>query len=73
MCWYEQFDEYVTKINFKRRKYDPCVYFQETNNNGMIYLLLCIDDMLLADDNLEELKDIELILGKEFDMKNFQV
>lgn len=39
-------------------------------DNTYIYLLLYIDDMLLASKDREVIDDLKLLLNSEFDMKN---
>ena len=46
--WYKQFDTFVVKSGFQRSNFDSCLYFKGVNDEDPIYLLLYIDDMLLA-------------------------
>ena len=45
--WYKRFDSFVLSHVFKRSKYDSCVYIKIVDGSP-IYLLLYIDDMLIA-------------------------
>ncbi|KAH9750945.1 Integrase catalytic domain-containing protein [Citrus sinensis] len=49
--------------------YDCCVYFKETSRGGMIYLLLYVDDMLIACHDREEINHLKNLLSREFEMK----
>ncbi|KAH9723770.1 hypothetical protein KPL70_007243 [Citrus sinensis] len=49
--------------------YDCCVYFKETSGGGMIYLLLYVDDMLIACHDREEINHLKRLLSRKFEMK----
>src|ERR1044072_9997982 len=46
--WYKRFDSYVLKIGFGRCEYDCCVYVRSLDDGSNIFLLLYVDDMLIA-------------------------
>lgn len=69
-CWYKRFDDFITSIDFTRSKFHPCVYIKQVNENERIYLLLYVDDMLIAGNNLDNLKEIKYLLNSEFEMKD---
>lgn len=46
--WYRKFDDFMLRNNFKRSEYDWCVYHKKLTNNRYIYMLIYVDDMLLA-------------------------
>jgi ATP-binding cassette subfamily B (MDR/TAP) protein 1 len=46
--WYKKFDEFVVKCGFKRSSYDSCVYTLKEEGIYVLYLLLYVDDMLIA-------------------------
>jgi len=45
--WYKRFDSFMLSHGFKRSDYDSCVYLK-TVKGSSIYLLLYVDDMLIA-------------------------
>ena len=53
---------------FTHREYDSCVYFKQSEDPT--YLLLYVDDMLIAAKDKVHIKDIKAQLKKEFDMKD---
>ncbi|KAL0534579.1 hypothetical protein IC582_028870 [Cucumis melo] len=69
-CWYKRFDDYISLIGFNRSLYDPCVYYKKLTEGDYIYLLLYVDDMLLAGKYPTKLKEIKAQLDVEFDMKD---
>lgn len=46
--WYKMFDSFMTTHGFFRCNYDSCVYFRKEDSGSTAYLLLYVDDMLIA-------------------------
>ena len=46
--WYKKFNSCIVSIRFKRSSYDGCFYFKRLKNRVKIFLLIYVDDMLLA-------------------------
>ncbi|GKB47534.1 retrotransposon protein, putative, ty1-copia subclass [Tanacetum coccineum] len=67
--WYRRFDEYMLSNGFKRSSYDSCVYYRSYAPGEYIYLLLYVDDMLIACKSKAEIGSTKSLLKKEFDMK----
>ncbi|GJV80978.1 retrotransposon protein, putative, ty1-copia subclass [Tanacetum coccineum] len=67
--WYKRFDVYMISNGFSRNSYDSCVYFKEFALGMYIYLLLYVDDMLIACESKSEIKYTKGLLRKEFNMK----
>ena len=53
---------------FKRCKYDSCVYLKDTDTESIIYLLLYVDDMLIACKSKVEIVKVKEMLKGEFEM-----
>nr|GEY39871.1 copia LTR rider [Tanacetum cinerariifolium] len=70
--WYKRFDEYMLSNGFKRISYDSCVYYKSYAPCGYIYLLLYVDDMLIACKSKAEIGSTKSLLKKEFDMKELE-
>ncbi|GKA12387.1 retrovirus-related pol polyprotein from transposon TNT 1-94 [Tanacetum coccineum] len=67
--WYKRFDVYMVSNEFSHNSYDSCVYFKEFAPGMYIYLLLYVDDMLIAYKSKSEIKYTKGMMRKEFDMK----
>nr|GEW44594.1 reverse transcriptase [Tanacetum cinerariifolium] len=67
--WYKRFDVYMISNEFSRSSYDSCVYFKESAPGMYIYLLLYVDDMLIASKSISEIEYTKGLPRKEFDMK----
>ena len=55
---------------YSRSSYDNCVYFQKTSDESFIYLLLYVDDMLIAARDKSLVNKLKPQLNSEFDMKD---
>ena len=67
--WYKKFDSFMLSDGFKRSDYDRCVYLK-TVNGSAIYLLIYVDDMLIAVKDKSEIAKFKAQLNKEFEMKD---
>ena len=54
---------------FKRSKFDSCVYIKHVNGSP-IYLLIYVDDILIAAKSRVEIAKLKKLLSNEFDMKD---
>lgn len=59
----------VTSLGFEENKVDKCIYLK-VNGRKFIFLVLYVDDILLASSDLGLLHEIKLMLTKFFDMKD---
>ena len=71
--WYKRLDSSVVSNGFSRSSYDSCVYFKRLKPDCFIYLLLYVDDMLIASANMEAIKELKNLLQSEFEMKDLGV
>ncbi|KAG8481121.1 hypothetical protein CXB51_025897 [Gossypium anomalum] len=68
--WYKRFDSFMTSHNFKRSSFDSCVYFKKNSDGSFVYLLLYVDDMLIAAKDKGEIRKVKAQLSEEFEMKD---
>ena len=68
--WYKKFDSFMISHDFKRSSFDSCVYFKRCNDESLLYLLLYVDDMLIAAKSKEEIRIVKAQLNNEFEMKD---
>ncbi|KAI3780212.1 hypothetical protein L2E82_10183 [Cichorium intybus] len=61
-------EDYVYKFN--RCTYDSCVYFKKGDDGSKIYLLLYVDDMLIAAKDMKEIQKLKDQLKADFEMKD---
>ena len=55
---------------YHRSKYDSCVYFGRSDQGGVAYLLLYVDDMLIASKYKLEIERLKNMIKAEFEMKD---
>ena len=68
--WYLRFDSFMDEQKFTRSHFDHCVYFRKLSDGSFIYLLLYVDDMLIAANSIGEIDKLKTRLNKEFEMKD---
>jgi hypothetical protein len=68
--WYKRFDSYMIKIGYRRCEYDCCVYVKSIDDGSFIFLLLYMDDMLIAAKSIMEVNKLKVLLSRELDMKD---
>ena len=57
--WNRKIDEQMVKIGFLRSKFDDCIYIKKKGNAPVAYLLLYVDDMLLAGPSMAEIQRVK--------------
>jgi hypothetical protein len=67
--WYLKFDETVRKFGFKENEEDNCIY-AKFKNGRFIFLILYVDDILLASSDIDLLLETKKFLSSKFDMKD---
>lgn len=53
--------------------YDSCVYVRKLDRIDTVYLLLYVDDILIANTSKGEIEHVKKALGTEFEMKDLGV
>jgi hypothetical protein len=67
--WYLKFDEPIRNIGFKENEGDNCIY-AKFKNGKFIFLILYVDDILLASSDVHLLLETKGFLSSHFDMKD---
>lgn len=67
--WYLRFDKHMEKIGYTRSLYDNCVYLKNAGKSTVSYLLLYVDDMLIASKSKREMELLKSDLESTFEMK----
>lgn len=68
-CWNDEINKFLLDINFVRSDNDFCLYILTCKNEKM-FLLIYVDDIILAGTNLKLLDKIKLKLMNRFKMKD---
>ena len=67
--WYLKFDSTISKFGFQENVVDNCVY-AKFKNRKYIFLILYVDDILLASSDVNLLLETKKFLSSKFDMKD---
>src|SRR5436189_1331285 len=59
----------MTRHGFARSAYDSCVYLKKLSEGSYVYLLLYVDDMLIAAKEMSRINLLKKQLNDEFEMK----
>lgn len=66
--WYQKIETYIQGLGFTRNKLDHRVYFKLVDCR-IIYLVLCVDDMLLIENDKKIIQDVNTQLSSKFEKK----
>ena len=67
--WYLKFDQTIRNLGFKENVEDNCVY-AKFKNGKLIFIVLYVDDILLASSDVSLLLETKKFLSSKFDMKD---
>ena len=67
---YKRFDNFIRGKRYTHSHYDPCVYYNKLPTGEYIYLLLYVNDMLIASKSRSAIDTLKKDLSSEFEMKN---
>jgi len=66
--WYKRFDKFMCSRGYTRSLYDPCIYFRKLPSGEYIYLLLYVDDILIASKNRSLINKLKVQLSCKFEI-----
>ena len=66
----KKFDTFMIRHVHQRSEFDCCVYLRQLQGGEYIYLLLYVDDMLIACKSMGEIRKLKSQLSAEFEMKD---
>ena len=68
--WNHRFDEFMIRKKYNMSQYDPCVYLEGKTVESRVYLLLYVDDILIASQSKTKVDQLKKLLKAEFKMKD---
>lgn len=68
--WNHRFDEFMKVQGFVQSENDQCVYYKGKELMDSVYLLLYVDDMLIAAKDMKKIQQLKDSLSQEFEMKD---
>ena len=67
--WYLKFHEVISSFGFEKNVMDNCIY-HKVSGRKICYLILYVDDILMATNDLGTLHEVKQFLSENFDMKD---
>ncbi|KAM1415115.1 hypothetical protein ACFX2I_006811 [Malus domestica] len=67
--WNKKFDHVMSSFGFRENKMDECVYLK-ISGSKVVFLVLYVDDILIASSDLTLLQSTKEMLANSFDMKD---
>ena len=67
--WYLKLHEVISSFGFEENVMDNCIY-HKVSGSKICYLVLYVDDILLATNDLGTLHEVKQFLSKNFDIKD---
>ncbi|CAJ2673559.1 unnamed protein product [Trifolium pratense] len=67
--WYYKFHQVISSFGFEANPVDDCIY-QKFSGSKFVFLVLYVDDILLASNNIHLLHETKRFLTKNFEMKD---
>lgn len=70
--WNKRFDSFILAKGFHKNNYDSCVYKKTFATDGYIFVLLYVDDILIASTCKLEIVKLKATLCRVFEMKDLR-
>lgn len=67
--WNIVFHSFISNLEFNQSMSDPCVYSKYVDNS-LTVIIVFVDDVLIASDDLQSINDVKTALSNEFKMKD---
>ncbi|KAA0045094.1 putative mitochondrial protein [Cucumis melo var. makuwa] len=68
-AWFATFSSTITQLGFTSSPHDSALFTRQTSN-GIVLLLLYVDDMIIAGEDPQTIFDLQCYLDKHFEMKD---
>lgn len=68
--WNKKINIVLLEAEFKPSKEDRCLYVKDYGNDSLIYILIYVDDLIVACKTQEHFSYVETILSAHFELKN---
>lgn len=69
LCWNNKFNEFAQEQQLRRSEYDPCLYIG-SKQQTVVYLLIYVDDIILASNDPGKIMELKAKLTEMFDMSD---
>ena len=65
--WYQKFDSYIRQLGYYKTDSDPCMYVRQLADESRMYVILYVDNMLIAGSNQVEIRKVKRSLQQIHD------
>ena len=69
--WNKRFDQVIKSFGFDQNEEESCVY-RKMQDDIVVFLILCVDDILLIGNDFEMLSNVKIQLATQFQMKDLE-
>ncbi|GJS21580.1 retrovirus-related pol polyprotein from transposon TNT 1-94, partial [Tanacetum coccineum] len=66
----KRFDSFMVSNGYIRNQFDNCVYSKKVSGDFYVYVLLYVDNMLVAAKDMTVINDLKALVKSEFEMKD---
>lgn len=63
----------MVKLSYKRSSYDYCVYMSKVGDDSYIYMMLCVDDIMIVGKKMCDVQKLKELFSFEFEMNDLDV
>ena len=69
-AWFERFTKFLKTYSFIQNQGDPILFVKHSSLKKIIILIVYVDDIIVTDDDIKEIKSVKDLLAKEFVIKD---
>lgn len=69
-AWFEKLTLVVKRYGFIQGQTDHTMFTKHSRDGRVAIMIVYVDDIIITGDYLEEIKELKLILGREFEIKD---
>ena len=69
-AWFDRLTKVLKNQGYQQRQSDHTMFFKQAGNGIKTVLIVYAEDIILIGDNVSELERLEIILAKEFEVKD---
>ena len=69
IAWFDRFGKEIKSHDFTQAQVDHTLFFKHSQDGKITIFVVCVDDIILIGDNIDEMESLKGILAKEFEIK----
>lgn len=68
LCWNNEINNHLIKMNFERTISDPCLYYRKDENNDEMFVLIYVDDILIISNSNDKIEEFKIQISNIFEI-----